>query len=115
MGLPPAPQLANLGCYPVERDHVYALPPELRTTAVARYIDDIVRPTTMPLPTADQYGMEYKITSSGESVVCLGVKVYITESNGAREVHTTVHDREEDYPHHIVRYPLFTTTACPSN
>ena len=111
MGLPPAPQLANLGCYPVERDHMYSLPPELRNTAVARYIDDIVHSSTMPLPTAEQYGMEYKITGSGDSVVCLGVRVYILDRKGSREVHTTVRDREEDYPHHIVRYPLAGTTA----
>ena len=112
MGLPPAPQLANLACYPVERDHMQNLPKELRTTAISRYIDDIVHPTTMPLPTADQYGMEYKITGSGESVVCLGVRVYImTHKDGQRAVHTCVHDREEEYPHHIVRYPLATTTA----
>jgi hypothetical protein len=112
MGLPPAPQLANLACYPVERDHMHSLPPQLRSTAVSRYIDDIVHPSTMPLPTAAEYGMEYKVTASGESVVCLGVRVYIlTHSNGERVVHTTVHDREADYPHHIVRYPLATTTA----
>jgi len=111
MGLPPAPQLANLGCYPVERDHMCSLPLALRNTAVARYIDDIVHPSTMPLPTAEQYGMEYKITGSGDSVVCLGVRVYILDRKGSREVHTTVRDREEDYPHHIVRYPLAGTTA----
>jgi hypothetical protein len=66
----------------------------------------------MPLPTAAEYGMEYKTTGSGESVVCLGVRVYIlNHTNGERVVHTTVHDREVDYPHHIVRYPLATTTA----
>ena len=111
MGLPPAPQLANLGCYPIERDHMYRLPKELRSTAVARYIDDILKPSTMPLPTADDYGMEYKTTGLGESVVYLGVKVYIKETNGQRELHTIVHDREEEYPHHIVRYPLGCTTA----
>ena len=112
MGLPPAPQLANLACYPVERDHMYRLPPQLRSTAVMRYIDDIVHPATMPLPTADEYGMEYKVTGSGESVVCLGVRVYIQEQpDGPSVVHTTVHDREAEYPHHIVRYPLGSTTA----
>ena len=34
MGLPPAPQLANLACYPVERDHMYTLPKEVRAAAV---------------------------------------------------------------------------------
>ena len=112
MGLPPAPQLANLACYPVERDHMYSLPKELRAAAVCRYIDDIIKPGTMPLPSPAQYGMEYKTTSSGESVVYLGVRVYIQEhENGQRVVHTTVHDREADYPHHIVRYPLASTTA----
>ena len=31
--------------------------------------------------------------------------------NGKRVVHTTVYDREGEYPHHIVRYPLFESTA----
>ena len=112
MGLPPAPQLANLACYPVERLHMESLPRELRTTAVCRYIDDIIHPSGMPLPTAEQYGMEYKCTGQGDSVVCLGVKVYIVaHGDGQRVVHTTVHDREHEYPHHIVRYPLADTTA----
>ena len=59
------------------------------------YIDDIVNPTTMPLPSAEQYGMDYKTTGSGESVVCLGLRVYIlSDIDGQRVVHTIVHDRE---------------------
>ena len=55
--------------------------------------------------------MEYKKTAEGESVVYLGVKVYIMKSGEQREVHTTVYDREEAYPYHIVRYPEFGTVA----
>ena len=55
--------------------------------------------------------MEYKKTAEGESVVYLGVKVYIMISGEQREVHTTVYDREEAHPYHIVRYPEFGTVA----
>ena len=34
---------------------------------------------------------------------------------GNQEVHTTVHDREEEYPYHIVRYTKMGTVAPPSS
>ena len=49
--------------------------------------------------------MDYKTTGEGDSVVYLGVKVYIHRDGEKQEVHTTVYDREESYPYHIVRYP----------
>ena len=39
VGMPAAPQIANLACYPVEKKHSYALGPG-KTKAVCRYIDD---------------------------------------------------------------------------
>ena len=59
--------------------------------------------------------MEYKKTAEGESVVYLGVKVYIMNSGEQRGVHTTVYDREETYPYHIVRYLSSTLWPCRSS
>ena len=57
----------------------------------------------MPLPTQEAYGMAYIKTAEGNAVVYLGVKVYIEQHNdNKKEVHLTVHDQEEEYPHHIV-------------
>ena len=110
MGMPAAPQIANLACYPVEKAQAYALGPG-RAFVVCRYIDDIYS-AGVPLPSQEDYGMEYKITAKGRSVVYLGVRVYEKErEDGGKVLHTTVHDREESYPHHIVRYPDHTTVA----
>ena len=43
----------------------------------------------------------------------LGVKAYIFKHGDQREVHTTVYDREEAYPYHIVRYPESRSVAPP--
>ena len=109
MGWAPAPQAANLSCYPVERAHAYK--PEVpRTAAICRYIDDLWS-AGMPFPSAEDYRLGYRVVSQGPSVVYLGVKVYIKEAQDMAEgalkrvVHTTVYDRQEEYPHHIVRYP----------
>ena len=56
--------------------------------------------------------MAYIVTAEGDSVVYLGVKVYIEDhGDNKKEVHLTVHGREEEYPYHIVRYPEFGTVA----
>ena len=78
MGMPAAPQIANLSCYPVEKAHAYALGPG-NSLVVCRYIDDLYS-AGVPLPPQEAYGMEYKKTAEGESVVYLGVKVYIMKS-----------------------------------
>ena len=109
MGMPSPPQIANLACYPVEKAHAYALGPG-KSLAVCRYIDDLYS-AGVPLPPPEAYSLEYKITAEGESVVYLGVKVSIQKSGEQREVHTTVYDREEAYPYHIVRYPEYGTVA----
>jgi hypothetical protein len=108
MGMPAAPQIANLACYPVEKAHAYSLGKGM-SFAVCRYIDDLYS-AGVPLPPPEAYGMDYKTTAQGNSIVYLGVKVYVDESY-KREVHLTVYDREEDYPYHIVRYPEFGTVA----
>ena len=52
--------------------------------------------------------MEYKKTSvNPKQVVYLGIKIDVREGR----VHTTVFDREEQYPMHIVRYPHWDTVA----
>jgi len=111
MGMPAAPQIANLACYPVEKAHAYALGPG-NSLVVCRYIDDLYS-AGVPLPPQEAYGMEYKTTAEGESVVYLGVKVYVAAQNGKKEVHLTVYDREEAYPYHIIRYPELGTVAPP--
>ena len=110
MGMPAAPQIANLACYPVEKAHAYALGPG-RCLTVTRFIDDFWS-SGVPLPPQEAYGMAYVVTAEGGSVVYLGVKVYIADhGDDKKEVHLTVHDREEEYPYHIVRYPEFGTVA----
>ena len=53
--------------------------------------------------------MDYNVTGEGDSVVYLGVNVYVvTKADGTMEVHT-VYDREEAYPYHTVRYPELGT------
>ena len=118
MGWAPAPQAANLSCYPVERAHAYKadLP---RTAAVCRYIDDLWS-AGMPFPPSAEYGLGYRQEAQSSSVVYIGVRVYIkeTEEKGEnmgtkkRIVHTTVNDRQDEYPYHIVRYPFGDTTAA---
>jgi hypothetical protein len=105
MGMPAAPQIANLACYPVEARHAYALGPG-KCSAICRYIDDIWS-AGVPLPSQEDYGMSYTKTAEGASVVYLGVRSYLEEHQGKKELHLTVYDREEQYPYHIVRYPEF--------
>ena len=103
-GLPPAPQLATLACYPVEKDFV--LRHQIKGIA-CRYIDDFWCCGTTP-PPQENYSMEYKKTSeNSQDVVYLGIRVQIRNN----QVHSTIFDREEDYPSHIVRYPEFGSVA----
>ena len=104
MGIPHAPQLVNLACYPVEKEYV------LRTRPMGlacRYIDDFAT-SGMDPPPMELYSMEYKKTSVDPNhVIFLGVEVAVREGR----VHTTLHDREDEYPFHIVRYPAWDTVA----
>ena len=57
--------------------------------------------------------MEYKATSSDPAnVVYIGIRVQVRQDQDkVYRVHTTVYDREEDYPYHIVRYPHWNSVA----
>ena len=55
--------------------------------------------------------MSYTVTGQGDSIVYLGVKTYVAQHGDKRELDTTVYDREEAYPSHIVRYPEYGTVA----
>ena len=107
MGIRPAPQLANLTCYWVER--AWVLNKQPRCGYVCRFIDDIFS-AGYEIPSEQEYGMKYKVTSSSDSdVVYLGVHVY--RQGGV--LRTEVYDREDDYPFHIMRYPHAGTVASP--
>ena len=104
MGIPHAPQMANLACYVVEKQHVLTTKQQ---GVICRYIDDFFASGCTP-PPQEAYGMAYSKTSSDtKEVVYLGVRCRI---QGDR-VRTTLFDREEDYPFHITRYPEWETTA----
>ena len=51
MGMPAAPQIANLACYPVEKVHAYALGPG-KSLVICRYIDDLYS-AGVPLPSPE--------------------------------------------------------------
>ena len=104
MGLPEAPQLTALALYPIEKK--YALTHQTKGL-ITRYIDDFACSGMEP-PPQENYGMEYKLTSDDPAdTVYLGVRTVIRDGR----VHTTLFDREEDYPFHIVRYLEGDTTA----
>ena len=104
MGIPHAPQMANLACYVVEKQHVLTTKPQGH---ICRYIDDFFASGMTP-PPQEAYGMAYTKTSSDtQDLVYLGVRCRIQGD----KVRTTLFDREEDYPFHITRYPEWETTA----
>ena len=108
MGLPPAPQIATLTCYPVEKAFALATLP---TGLCFRLIDDIYA-NGMEIPSEEMYNMKYKETGSGDELVCIGVKVSIWgDKKGNRLLHTTLYDREDSYPYHLERYPDWDTVA----
>ena len=62
----------------------------------------------MQPPPPEAYKMEYKKTSNNpQRVVYLGVLAEVREGT----LHTTIYDREDEYPFHIVRYPDYDTVA----
>ena len=104
MGLPEAPQLVALALYPIEKRFALATRP---CGVICRFIDDFFSSGTQP-PPPELYGMDYHLTSTSPTQVeYLGVRATIKEGR----LHTTLFDREEDYPFHIVRYPEWSTTA----
>ena len=51
------------------------------------------------MPPQEAYGMAYAVTAQGDSMVLLGVKVYIEDhGDNKKDVHLTVHDREARAP-----------------
>jgi hypothetical protein len=103
-GMPHAPQMANLACYPVEEAYILA---NKQKGLLRRFIDDFICSGATP-PPQEAYGMAYGKTSTDDKdVVYLGVRCRI---QGDR-IRTTLYDREEDYPFHITRYPEWETTA----
>ena len=104
MGLPHAPQLVALACYPVEKAYALVSRP---AGVICRYIDDFFCSGMQP-PPQESYQMEFQKTSDNPArVVYLGVLAEVRE--GA--LHTTIYDREDEYPFHIVRYPDYDTVA----
>ena len=97
MGISPSPQLANIFCYVVERQFMYAT--TLTRSLNCRYLDDVFVVDLMP--SEDDYGMKYAVSSEGLDVVYVGMRIYVKD--GATR--TTLYDRDEEYPFHILRYP----------
>ena len=104
MGLACAGQIANLACYPVERDYAATRRPE-EVMHNYRYIDDI-HTLTGCIPAEKDYGMEYKNTTEREGqLVFLGMREsWIPYSKGTKFV-TGMHFRDASYPIVIRRYP----------
>jgi hypothetical protein len=93
MGLACAPQLANLGCYPVERDFAAGCQPE-EVEHNYRYIDDILT-LSGRIPSEEEYGMKYKSTKGKKGpTVYLGMELWWDASKGTPTFVTGMHFRE---------------------
>ena len=97
MGISPSPQLANLYCYSVEREFVMRTPSP--SWLNCRYLDDLF--VVDPIPSEEDYGMSYTTSCEGKDVVYVGIRIYVKDG----VTRTTLYDREEEYPFHILRYP----------
>ena len=111
MGLQCAPQLANLACYIPERDFAATCEPE-DVEDNSRFIDDILT-MSGKIPSASQYGMEYKSTRKQRGVVeYLGMKIIWNDGEEGRcKVTTELLQREAAYPIRIIRYPAQDSLA----
>ena len=69
MGLACAGQIANLGCYPVERDFADKRSPS-EVEHNGRFIDDILTLTGC-IPSEEEYGMQHKTTSKKRRRTCI--------------------------------------------
>ena len=104
MGLACAGQIANLGCYPVERDYADSRAPK-EVEHNYRFIDDI-ETLTGCIPTEEQYGMQYKSTRLKEGeLVFLGMEQKWQETRTETKYITGMHFRDATYPIKIRRYP----------
>jgi len=115
MGLECSPQLANLYGYSVESAWVDRKQPS--NLLMKRYIDDIfitgsgVDSLGLGLPTEEEYGMKYKLTSkSPNELIYLGV-CFFKDDQGAASM---TYDRAVEYPIQIDRYPAASTVANPA-
>ena len=81
----------------MERHLLYAT--TLNRSLNCRYLDDVFVVDLMA--SDDDYGMKYAVSSEGLDVVYVGMRIYVKD--GATR--TTIYDREEEYPFHILRYP----------
>ena len=120
MGLPCAPQLANLACYTVEAEFSEKCQPE-DVEMNFRFIDDILTLTGI-IPTEKEYGMQYKTTwpttvreeDTGrdhdtewtrEQMVFLGMELEWATKGEDTRFSTGLHFRDMHYPVCIQRYP----------
>ena len=115
MGLACAGQIANLGCYPVERDFADKRQPS-EVEYNGRYIDDILTLTGC-IPSEEEYGMQYKVTSQKEGdLVYLGMELKWVDSDRGCKFFTGMHFRDANYPIRIRRYPasgsMVTDAQC---
>ena len=90
MDMPAAPQIANISCYPVEKNHSYRLG-RGKTDVVCRYIDDIYS-AGVPLPSQEEYGMAYTKNGRGQ----FGRVSWSESVHRRRRFHTSA-------PHHRLR------------
>ena len=104
MGLACAPQIANLGCYPVERDYAHGRNP-MELEHNYRFIDDILTLSGC-IPPEELYAMRYKNTRTKEGeLVYLGMELkWVNGRNGTKFI-TGMHFRDASYPIKIRRYP----------
>jgi hypothetical protein len=104
MGLACAPQIANLGCYPAERDYAARRDPK-DVEHNYRFIDDILTLTGC-IPSEEEYKMEYKVTRNKEGdFVFLGMELKWECRRGTARFVTGMHFRDSSYPIRIRRYP----------
>ena len=99
-----ADQIANLACYPVERDYAATRQPS-DVLHNYRFIDDI-HTLTGCIPTEKSYGMQYKSTRKSEGeVVFLGMEEVWKQTKAGTKFITGMHFRDASYPIKIRRYP----------
>ena len=104
MGLACAPQLANLGCYVVERDFAGGQKPE-DVEHNYRFIDDILTLTGC-IPSEEAYGMKYKSTRQKTGhLIYLGMEMDWEDTKRGKAFTTGMHFRDASYPIQIRRYP----------
>ena len=108
MGLACAPQIANLGCYPVERDFSKDRASE-EVEHNYRFLDDILTLSGC-IPSPEQYGMQYKDTKSRErNFIYLGMELsWVPWGNSVKFI-TGMHFREAAFECTPDRVPWLQT------